>query len=79
MPLQLLFHNISWDLAFETEAIGRPQGLIRVLRVNRLLLTGEDGNLRRSSPQEHSDAMQRLRRLLEVCGGFGNDIETSWP
>jgi hypothetical protein len=76
-PLQLLFHNISWYLAFETEAIGRPQGLIRVLRVDRLRLISEDGNLRRSSPQEHANAMQRLRRLLEVCGGlyFGNDIE----
>lgn len=76
-PLQLLFHNISWYLAFETEAVGRPQGLIRVLRVDRLRLISEDGNLRRGSPQEHTDAMQRLRRLLEVCGGlyFGNDIE----
>jgi hypothetical protein len=28
-PLQLLFHNISWFLAFEVDAIGTGEGLIR--------------------------------------------------
>ncbi len=75
-PLQLLFHNISWYLAFETEAIGHPQGLIRILRVDRLVLLGDDGNLRRNSEADHDAAMQRLKRLLHVCGGlyFGQDI-----
>ncbi|MEB3332179.1 MAG: hypothetical protein VKI83_06775, partial [Synechococcaceae cyanobacterium] len=76
-PLQLLFHNISWYLAFETDAIGREHGLIRTLRVDRLELLGEDGNTRRAGEAEHTGAMERLERLLAVCGGlyFGNDID----
>ena len=76
-PLQLLFHNISWYLAFETDAIGHPEGLIRTLRVDRLVLLAEDGMVRRSSESAHDRAMARLSRLLHVCGGlyFGREIE----
>jgi predicted kinase len=78
-PLQLLFHNISWYLAFETFQIGRSDGLglIRILRVDRLVLHNEDGNTRRSSEQEHERALERLQRLLHVCGGlyFGESID----
>ncbi|MCP9793548.1 AAA family ATPase [Vulcanococcus limneticus] len=76
-PLQLLFHNISWYLAFETYTPGRSQGLIRCLRLDRLVMLGEDGNVRRSSEDEHSTAMERLQRLLHVCGGlyFGNGVD----
>ena len=75
-PLQLLFHNISWYLAFETDAIGSPEGLIRTLRVDRLVLRGLDGNVMRSQESQHERALARLERLLHVCGGlwFGNDI-----
>lgn len=78
-PMQLIFHNISWYLAFETSPIGRSDGLglIRVLRLDRLVLTKEDGNVRRSSEQEHAHALERLERLMDVCGGvyFGESIE----
>ena len=76
-PLQLLFHNISWYLAFETAGIGSEQGLIRTLRVDRLELPAEDGNTRRASEAEHGRALERLERLLEVCGGlyFGPSID----
>ena len=76
-PLQLLFHNISWYLAFETEAIGHPRGLIRTLRLDRLVYLGDDGQVRRSQPSDHEAAMARLQRLLELCGGiyFGPDLE----
>ena len=76
-PLQLLFHNISWYLAFETADIGHRTGLIRCLRVDRLQLPSEDGNARRSSEAEHDAALQRLQRLLHVCGGlyFGTSVE----
>jgi predicted kinase len=75
-PLQLLFHNISWYMAFELDSIGRPQGLIRTLRVDRLVLRGHDGNVIRSQKSQHERALARLERLLQVCGGlwFGNDI-----
>ena len=76
-PLQLLFHNISWYLAFETEAIGYPNGLIRTLRLDRLVYLGDDGQVRRSQPSDHDAAMERLQRLLELCGGiyFGADLQ----
>ncbi|QPN59725.1 AAA family ATPase [Synechococcus sp. CBW1002] len=78
-PLQLLFHNISWYLAFETFHFGRSDGLglIRILRLDRLVLLNEDGNTRRSNEAEHNQAMERLQRLLHVCGGlyFGESIE----
>ncbi len=78
-PLQLLFHNNSWYLAFETFHFARPgdPGLIRVLRVDRLVMPNEDGNARRGSEAEHEAALQRLERLLHVCGGlyFGESID----
>ncbi len=76
-PLQLLFHNISWYLAFETAEIGHIHGLIRTLRVDRLVMLSEDGNARRNSEVEHDNALQRLQRLLHVCGGLylGDDID----
>jgi len=76
-PLQLLFHTISWYLAFETDAIGQPEGLIRALRLDRLVLHGPDGAVRRSREEEHERAMARLARLQHVCGGlyFGGSIE----
>lgn len=75
-PLQLLFHNISWYLAFEFDSIGTTEGLIRTLRVDRLVLHGHDGNIIRSQESQHQRAMARLERLLHVCGGlwFGNDL-----
>ena len=75
-PLQLLFHNISWYLAFETWEVGRPVGLIRCLRLDRLELISEDGNARHSE-LEHGAAMERLQRLQLICGGlyFGQSID----
>ncbi|MEB3272035.1 MAG: ATP-binding protein [Synechococcus sp.] len=75
-PLQLLFHNISWYLVFEFDAIGSSDGLIRTLRLDRLVLLGLDGNVMRSRESRHERAMARLERLLHVCGGlwFGTDL-----
>ena len=76
-PVQLLFHSISWYLAFETAEIGHARGLIRCLRVDRLVLANEDGNARSSSDADHDDALARLQRLLHVCGGlfFGTSLD----
>jgi hypothetical protein len=76
-PLQLLFHNISWYLAFELDVIGRHEGLILALRVDRLVLHGTDGAVRRSREQDHERAMARLETLLHISGGlyFGNSLE----
>ncbi len=79
-PLQILFHNISWYLAFETHAVGYEDGLIRTLRLDRLELVQEDGNVRRTTEESHALALQRLERLLYVCGGlyFGHDINAQF-
>lgn len=42
----------------------------RTLRVDRLVLLGNDGAVRRSHEDEHDRAMARLARLLHVCGGL---------
>ncbi|MEB3167305.1 MAG: AAA family ATPase, partial [Synechococcaceae cyanobacterium] len=47
-PLQLLFHHISWYLAFECDAISTEEGLIRTLRVDRLVMHGLCGNVMRN-------------------------------
>jgi hypothetical protein len=72
-PLQILFHNIAWYLAYESK---EPQslGLLVVTRLDRLRLAGElpevrDGRLM-------TDALQRLQLLCRRCGGiyFTNDL-----
>ena len=76
-PLQLLFHNISWYLAFETDMKGHSKGLIRTLRVDRLVLVSDTANPRRNSEQVHEEALERLQNLIYVCGGiyFGPSVD----
>ena len=73
-PLQLLFHNIGWYLAFEDDAVGHERGLIRTERLDRLALRQVDSGFRRP-PEQWAEAVQRLSRLMELSGGiyFGDD------
>jgi len=73
-PLQLLFHNIGWYLAYEDDAIGHDHGLIRTERLDRLALRQVESGFRRS-PQQRADGVRRLARLMELSGGiyFGDD------
>ena len=75
-PLQVLFHNIAWYLAYEEASPGQEQGLIRTERLDRLHWLGEDGAYRRDE-ESHRRALQRLERLLRTCGGiyFGEGLE----
>ena len=50
-PLQLLFHNIGWYLAYEADAVGHDHGLIRTERLDRLALRQVDAGFRRSPEQ----------------------------
>lgn len=75
-PLQLLFHNIGWYLAFEEDAVGHEHGLIRVERLDRLALRQVDSGFCR--PLEvRATALSRLSRLMELSGGiyFGEDLQ----
>lgn len=79
-PLQLVFHNIGWYLAYEDNGIGRPEGLIRCERLDRLgwrqLERGQQRPPQRD-PDPRRAAVQRLSQLMEVCGGiyFGDDLQ----
>lgn len=73
-PLQLLFHNIGWYLAFEVDAVGHERGLIRTERLDRLSLRQVDSGFRRT-PEQRTAGVRRLARLMELSGGiyFGDD------
>ena len=75
-PLQLVFHNIGWYLAYELDAVGRDHGLIRTERLDRLALRQVDSGFRRTT-QERQRSVERLSTLMEVSGGiyFGDDPE----
>ncbi|MCP9829306.1 AAA family ATPase [Synechococcus sp. L2F] len=75
-PLQVIFHNIAWYLAYEEWHPGQEHGLIRTERLDRLHWIREDGSFRRDEDPHHQ-ALHRLERLLQVCGGifFGEDLD----
>ena len=75
-PLQLLFHNIGWYLVYETDNVGREEGLIRTERIDRLALRRSERGYRRSD-DAHAAALARLDTLLYLSGGiyFGDNLE----
>jgi hypothetical protein len=75
-PLQLVFHNIGWYLAYEEDGIGRPEGLIRCERLDRLGWCQVERSNQRPAERRRV-AVQRLSQLMEVCGGiyFGDDLQ----
>jgi hypothetical protein len=75
-PLQLLFHTIGWYLVYESDNVGREEGLIRSERIDRLRLVRTEGGYRRSE-DAHGAALARLQTLLHLSGGiyFGSDLE----
>ncbi|MCT0217847.1 WYL domain-containing protein [Synechococcus sp. CS-1329] len=75
-PLQLVFHNIGWYLAYELESAGRPEGLIRTERVDRLELREVHSGFRQA-PAQRQRSLQRLDRLLRHTSGIycGDDLD----
>jgi predicted kinase len=75
-PLQLLFHNIGWYLIYETDNVGREEGLICSERLDRLALRRSERGYRRNE-EAHRAALARLQILLHLSGGiyFGNDLD----
>ena len=67
-PLQLVYSAGLWHLAWEEDAIGRPQGLLQAERLEWLVFDqGEPRSRRKGS--EHQAALGRLELLLHHCGG----------
>jgi hypothetical protein len=75
-PLQLLFHNIGWYLAYEEDAVGREHGLIRTERLDRLGLRQVDSGFTRPVGARRA-GIERLTRLMERSGGiyFGEQAD----
>jgi len=75
-PLQILFHNIGWYLAYETIPIASESGLLKVLRLDRFTMRAIDNNSSRSL-NIHSSKVKQLNKLIEISSGifFGDDIE----
>ncbi len=76
-PLQLLFHNIGWYLAFEVDRVAGP-GLIRTERLDRLRWVQVDRRGREARPvEQRRQAIERLTTLLHHCSGifFGDDLQ----
>jgi hypothetical protein len=58
----------QWHLAWEEDAIGRPQGLLQVERLERLAFDQAEPRSRRNA-KDHQGALGRLELLLHHCGG----------
>jgi hypothetical protein len=65
-PLQLVFYNFSWYLAFECEG-GRQPGLIRLEPLDCLLLGEPTGQIREQKVQRRS--LHKLQTLLDASAG----------
>ena len=75
-PLQLIFHNIGWYLIYEDDFTGRPEGLIRSERLDRLKLQRAEVGDNRNN-ESHKRSLDRSHRLMELSGSifFGTDLE----
>lgn len=77
-PLQILFHNIGWYLAYEEYWPNGDPGLIRTQRLDRLKLVSVDAAEHHArTPEKHRESVRRLDCLLDHCAGifFGYDRE----
>ena len=67
-PLQLVYSGGLWHLAWEEDAIGRPQGLLQAERLEWLVFDQAEPRSRRKG-SDHQAALGRLELLLHHCGG----------
>tara|TARA_B100000989_G_scaffold298608_1_gene288714 strand:+ start:3208 stop:5301 length:2094 start_codon:yes stop_codon:yes gene_type:complete len=75
-PLQILFHNIGWYLAYETIPVANEKSLIKVLRLDRFSMRAIDNNSSRAV-KIHAAKVKQLNKLIEISSGifFGDDCE----
>lgn len=67
-PLQILFHNVAWYLAYQqTHTI---RGVIAITRLDRLRLSQVPILPQRRSIKDMLAAQERLRLLCKRCGGI---------
>ena len=75
-PIQIIFHNIGWYLAYEKKEFSNKKGLIETVRLDRISLRRIDTNQVRSD-SESNKRINDLNKLIEISGGiyFGNNID----
>jgi predicted kinase len=66
-PLQIVFHNIAWYLAYEI-AEGPEAGLLQFERLDRLFRGRPQAKQRDFLAQQQS--LHRLQQLYQACGGL---------
>ncbi|WP_308256710.1 WYL domain-containing protein [Geminocystis sp. GBBB08] len=73
-PLQIVFHNIGWYLAYEY-AEGIDKGLFKFERLDRLFLGRKTNQLRDINQQ--INALNKLQKLYQASGGIflGNNVK----
>ena len=78
-PLQLIFHNIAWYLAYAENINGKK--LITCERLDRMALRKvESTSFTEISKEERITTLNRLHKLIEISGGifFGSDVEKQY-
>ena len=78
-PLQLIFHNIAWYLAYAENINGKK--LITCERLDRMALRKvESDSFTQLSKEERFTTLNRLNKLMEISGGifFGSDVEKQY-
>lgn len=75
-PVQLVFHNIGWYLAYQEIRPGHTEGLLRCERLDRLGLVRVETGFSRSTDARRM-AVERVATLIAATGGihFGDDLE----
>ena len=75
-PIQLLFNNIGWYLAYEEKTFRDEPGLLKTERIDRIGLRKIDNSKIRNS-KDKDKALKKIQRLIEISGSiyFGNSVE----
>ncbi len=75
-PIQLLFNNIGWYLAYEEKVLGDKSGLFKTERIDRISQRRIDLSIKRNRKQR-DDALKKIKKLIDISGSiyFGNDLQ----
>ena len=75
-PIQLLFNNIGWYLAYEEKTFGDKPGLLRTERIDRISQRNIDSSKIRTN-EEKIKALKKIQKLISISGSiyFGKKVD----
>ena len=75
-PIQLLFNNIGWYLAYEEKTFRDEPGLLKTERIDRIALRRIDNSKIRNR-KDRDKALRKVQKLVEISGSiyFGETVE----